>query len=236
MFQHGTISATATSSGGNEEFVTPTAATMVNDHGGPWSKNPKQLMRTSNMLVTSSRKPCWHHWEWVWIKTGRKRWESGLKKGCQNAPTKNCKNCTENIPFLMRMHALQGCKHAYTFISLPVDNAQKNGRKKRLFEWVLVVFAYKWQPKKNCKIRPSNVPSSLKRSGNLSTINQKPSPVCNNQGLREKKEKEYFYHLTPQQQQLTCVHHGGFFVLASCWMPYCCMQTVFAACSLYIYD
>jgi len=45
-------------------------------------------MRASNTLATSSQKPSWDHNEWVWIKNGRKRWESGFKIGCQNEPTK----------------------------------------------------------------------------------------------------------------------------------------------------
>jgi len=42
---------------------------------------------------------------------------------------KIAKTALKTYLLLMRLHALQGCKHAYTFLSLPVDNVQKNGKK-----------------------------------------------------------------------------------------------------------
>jgi len=124
----------------------------------------------------------------------RIRLENRMSKCAQK-----CQNCTENVPFFMRSHALQGCKHAYSLLSLPVNDAQKNGRKRRISGWVLVVIACKWQPTNNCEIRQSNLPLILKRSWNFSTINQKPSPVCDKHGLRKKRKK----HFKPQWQQLT---------------------------------
>jgi len=42
-----------TSSGGHNNNVTPTAATLANNHDSPCTKKPNQLMRTSNALATS---------------------------------------------------------------------------------------------------------------------------------------------------------------------------------------
>jgi len=41
---------------------------------------------------------------------------------------KIAKTALKTYLLLMRLHALQGCKHAFTFLSLPVDNVQKNGK------------------------------------------------------------------------------------------------------------
>jgi len=146
-------------------------------------------MRTSNMLVNSSRKPSWQHLEWDWIKNGRKRWESWLKKGCQNALTKKLQKLHWKHTFFDEVAYLQYYTHPYIFLSLPVDKVQKNGRKRRLFEWVLVVFACKRRPKKSWKFWQTTYLRAPKSSWNFSTINQKPSLVCDKHGLRKEKSK-----------------------------------------------
>jgi hypothetical protein len=61
-----------------------------------------------------------------WKEKVRIRLLNRLSKMCQQ---KIAKTALKTYLLLMRSHALQGCKHAYTFLSVPVDNAQKNGKK-----------------------------------------------------------------------------------------------------------
>jgi len=89
----------------------------------------------------------------------------------------------------MRSHILQDHKPPFTFLSLPVNDAQKEWQKKETIEWVLVVFSCKRWPKKNCKIWRSTYLWATKSARNFTTINHKPSPVWCKHGLRKGKRK-----------------------------------------------
>jgi len=122
-------------------------------------------------------------------------------------------NCTENIPsFLMRLSILQNQKPPYTFLSLPVNDAQKEWQKKETIEWVLVVFACKRWPKKNCKIWQSTYlwAQKVPTTSQQSSINL---ALCVVSMVWEKEiEEEHFYCFQPWWQVLTHVYHSGFFV------------------------
>jgi len=183
-------------------------------------------MRTSNMLVNYSQKPSWHHWEWDWIKMEGKGENLDWKQAVKMHQQKNCKNCTENIPFFDEVAYLQHYKHPNTFHSLPVDKVQKNGRKRGPFEWVLVVFACKRWPKKNCKIWQSTYlwAQKVPTTSQQSTINL---ALCVVSMVWEKeREKGHFYCFQLQWQLLTHVYHGGFF----CWL----LQTAFVVLNVMI--
>ena len=103
----------------------------------PWrtlAKTPKAVNENKQCACHSSTKTFLTPLGIGLNKKRRKRLESGLKTDCQSVPTKKCKNCTENVPFYDEVAYLHGCKYAYPFLSLPVDDAQKNGRKRRIPE------------------------------------------------------------------------------------------------------
>jgi len=123
-------------------------ATFVNNHGGPWDKNPKWLMKTSNVLIISLQKASWHHREGIWLKQWKEKVRIWIQKRLPKYTSKKMQKVHSKCTFFDEEAYLRQCKYFYCFISLPDNDAQKNGLKRRFLEWVLVFFTCKKWPKK----------------------------------------------------------------------------------------
>jgi len=107
----------------------------------------------------------------------------------------------------------------------------KNGRKQRhLSEFWLSLHA-KDDPKKIWQIWQTTYLQAPKRSWNFSTINQKPSLVCDKHGLRKEKEKEHFIISSHGGKYLSVFIMVNFFDSCSAWL----LWTAFAVLMAWLF-
>ena len=162
-----------------------------------------------------------------WKEKVRIRLLNRLSKMCQQ---KIAKTALKTYLLLMRSHALQGCKHAYTFLSVPVDNAQKNGKKGEFLSEFRLSFHANDDQRKIAKFDNQTYLWSSKGPETSQQSTRNLALCVISMGWEKKKEKEHF---KPQRQQLTCVTPVFIMVIffASRSMPCCGLLriAVFAA-------